>query len=125
MAGTAYVFESKGLSDVATFEGYKVRSARVRFSAAYVAGGDTLLLPSLNATSVVGLAQNPSHVLGSKFTVASTAAELQTGVSVTLAGTPTAPLLQLWATAATEVVNGDYSAVIIPLLFFVTGGSNL
>jgi hypothetical protein len=123
-AGTCTVISAghAGLSDSVSFDGYKVRYARVAFSAAYEAGGDLLIPQKLGLTTVVGLAANFTHRLGSAFTVAIGSSELTTGKSASLAGTAAAPKIQLWETAATEVINGDYSAIIIPFLFFGAGG---
>jgi hypothetical protein len=91
-----------------TLNQYAYVSGALQLSTSYATGGDTLAVPGVHGLKqVVGLL-----VIG----LDSGLANNTSGYSVSLAGTPTAPLIKVYATAGTQVANAtNLSATFVPV----------
>ena len=81
---------------------FKAVEADVAFSASYATGGDTIDPKALGLRAIHEVLVPSHHIRSGKPTEA---ARLQSGLSVNLGGTSTAPTLLAYDAAATQVAN--------------------
>lgn len=100
-----------------TLFGYTAVEVIFQPSASYETPGDIVVPAQVGLTTFAGILAFPTFGVDAAHTAVA-AADLKPGVSVTLAGTATAPKLQFWATSGTEVADTtNQSAFRVPIIF--------
>lgn len=91
----AATFTKTASTPIGVIDNKRAAKGTITMSASYASGGDTLDLKTVGLTEVTNIYIDATNTLVNS-----------SGLSCTLSGTKSAPLIICWETNATEVANG-------------------